>query len=326
MPLPPAPKLLLADSDREQLTVTGGQGGKPRGMTLRASIVLCAAEGLPNHEIARTLCTSVPTVLLWRKRYESGGLAAILDRPRSGRRKRISSQKEADIVDATVWAKPRGAAFWTLRALAAAKNVSPATVSRIWEKHNLRPESAMLTNDCTFAPSQRYIVGLYMTNRDKVMVLSFRYQIAALARDEARDLWKRYHGRPSRSTPLFDALHNLEGKVRGARRYPEFLRFLERIDQTVEADHEIHLILGNGGIQKHLEVKKWLASRPRYTLHFTPNGSSWSDQVEHWFAGLGPKPIFRTAFPRVGKLIRSIDRYNRSVDKEQQFFQWIDGG
>ena len=72
------------------------------------NIVLGAAKGLANRVLARQLSTSVPTVLLWRKRYEEAGLAGILeDRHRSGRPKRISNEKEAAIVEATIKTKPK---------------------------------------------------------------------------------------------------------------------------------------------------------------------------------------------------------------------------
>src|ERR1700710_2328527 len=106
MPLPAAPKLVLSNSDRKQLLEISNYRSTPRGIALRVDIVLSAADGMANHAIARSLVTSLPTVLLWRKRYQDGGLAALLeDRPRSGRPKQISAQKEADIVQATIQTK-----------------------------------------------------------------------------------------------------------------------------------------------------------------------------------------------------------------------------
>jgi len=82
----------------------------PRGIVLRIEIVLGAAEGLANRVLARRLYTSVPTVLLWRKRFESDGIAGILeDRPRSRRPKRISAEQEAAIVEATMKTTPKDA-------------------------------------------------------------------------------------------------------------------------------------------------------------------------------------------------------------------------
>src|SRR3974390_693077 len=90
MPLPPAPKLCLTDSDRKQLREISRHRSTPRGIVLRIDIVLGAAEGVANHVLARNLSTSLPTVLLWRKRFDSGGLAAVLDdRARRARPHRI---------------------------------------------------------------------------------------------------------------------------------------------------------------------------------------------------------------------------------------------
>src|SRR5215470_12628427 len=64
MPLPPAPKLSLTDSDRKQLLEISRHRSTPRGIVLRVDILLGAAEGIANHVLARNLSTSLPTVLL----------------------------------------------------------------------------------------------------------------------------------------------------------------------------------------------------------------------------------------------------------------------
>src|SRR6266852_4713382 len=105
MPLPPAARLALDEADRKQLMAIRQHRSAPRGMVLRINIILGAAEGLANRVLARK--PSVPTVLLWRKRYESDGIRGILeDRPRSGRPKRISAEREAAIVEATMKTTP----------------------------------------------------------------------------------------------------------------------------------------------------------------------------------------------------------------------------
>src|SRR6266404_2953520 len=98
MPLPPAAGLSLSDAERKQLVAIGRHRSSPRGIVLRIEIVLGAGQGLANRVLARKLSTSVPTVLLWRKRYQSDGIAGILEeRPRSGRPRRISAEQEATI-------------------------------------------------------------------------------------------------------------------------------------------------------------------------------------------------------------------------------------
>ena len=85
MPLPPAPPLAVMDADRKQLVALSRQRSIPRGILLRVNIILGAAGGRANHLLARDLSTTVTTVLLWRKRYETEGLTGLFaDRPRSG--------------------------------------------------------------------------------------------------------------------------------------------------------------------------------------------------------------------------------------------------
>lgn len=116
MPLPPAPKLSLTDADRKLLLeISHHRSSTPRGIVLRVDIVLGAAEGIANHVLARNLSTSLPTVLLWRRRFDSGGLAAVPeDRPRSGRPKQISAEREEAIVNATMKTTPKDATHWSV--------------------------------------------------------------------------------------------------------------------------------------------------------------------------------------------------------------------
>src|SRR3954469_20332005 len=108
MPLPPASKLVLTAPERKQLQVISRHRSTPRGIALRVNIILGAGEGTANHVLARELATSLPTVLLWRRRYERDGLNGVIeDRHRSGRPKQISAEKEAAIVEATIRTTPK---------------------------------------------------------------------------------------------------------------------------------------------------------------------------------------------------------------------------
>jgi putative transposase len=340
MPLPPAPRLLLANSDRKQLVTLSRQRNIPRGILLRVNIVLGAAEGLANHVLARDLSTSLPTVLSWRKRYESEGLAGLFtDRRRSGRPKRISEKQEAAIVEATIKTVPRDATHWSVRTMAASQKVSSATVQRIWKKHKLQPhrvESFKFSNDPEFAPKVRDIVGLYMNPPDKAIVLSVDEKSQIQALDRTQPILPLRPGLPERqthdyqrhgTTTLFAALNVLEGTVIGEcqprHRHQEFLRFLDRIDQSIDSGLQIHLVLDNYGTHKHPEVKKWLAERPRYHVHFTPTSSSWLNQIERWFAEITRKRIRRGTFRSVRELIKAINDYVRIYNQNPRPFQWV---
>jgi transposase len=340
MPLPAAAGLALSESERKQLMAISRHRSSPRGIVLRINIVLGAGEGLANRVLARELSTSVPTVLLWRKRYESDGIEGILeDRPRSGRPKRISGEREAAIVEATMKTTPKDATQWSVRAMAVAQKVSSATVQRIWRKHKLQPhrvESFKFSNDPQFALKVRDIVGLYMNPPDKAIVLSVDEKSQIQALDRTQPILPLRPSLPERqthdyerhgTTTLFAALNVLEGTVIGEcqsrHRHQEFLRFLDRIDQSVDAGLEIHLVLDNYGTHKHPEVKKWLAARPRYHAHFTPTSSSWLNQIERWFAEITRKRIRRGTFRSVRDLIKTIHDYIRLYNKNPRPFHWV---
>ena len=208
MPLPPSAGLTVSDAERRQLMALSRHRSSPRGIVLRINIVLGAAEGLANRVLARRLSTSVPTVLLWRKRFENDGIAGILeDRPRSGRPKRISVEREAAIVEATMKTTPKDATHWSVRAMAAVQKVSSATVQRIWKKHKLQPhrlESFKFSNDPQFARKVRDIVGLYLNPPDKAIVLSVDEKSQIQALDRTQPILPLRPGLPARQgvTPL----------------------------------------------------------------------------------------------------------------------------
>lgn len=340
MPLPAASKLILTDSQRKQLQAISRHRSTPRGIALRLNIILGAAEGAANHVLARNLSTSLPTVLLWRRRYESDGLTGVMeDRHRSGRPKQIAPAKEAAIVEATMKTTPKDATHWSVRAMAARQKVSPATVQRIWKKHKLQPhrvESFKFSTDPEFAPKVRDIVGLYMNPPDRAIVLSVDEKSQIQALDRTQPILALRPGLPARqthdyerhgTTTLFAALNVLEGTIiadcQPRHRHQEFLRFLERIDVSVAAGLEIHLVLDNYGSHKHPEVKKWLADRPQYHVHFTPTSSSWLNQVERWFAEITRKRIRRGTFRNVRDLTKAIGDYVRQYNRNPQPFHWV---
>jgi transposase len=98
------------------------------------------SEGKANRRIAEELQTSRPTVILWRKRFAEGGPTALTEEvPGRGRKPRISSAKVKQIVEATLHTKPKAATHWSVRSMAQAQGVSPATAQRIWDAHGLEP-------------------------------------------------------------------------------------------------------------------------------------------------------------------------------------------
>jgi transposase len=340
MPLPPARALAITEAERKELSSIEEQRSTPRGIVLRMRIILDASTGLANREIARRNSTSVPTVLLWRSRWEDDGMAGILaDRPRSGRPKGITAEQEEAIVKATLHTKPKDATHWSTRTMAVAQGVSPATVQRIWQKHKLQPhrsESFKFSTDPDFVGKVRDIVGLYLNPPDKAIVLSVDEKSQIQALDRTQPVLPLRQGLPERqthdyrrhgTTTLFAALNVLEGTViaqcQPRHRHQEFLRFLNQIERSVPKRRAIHLVLDNYGTHKHPLVREWFADHPRYHLHFTPTSSSWLNQIERWFAEITRKRIRRGTFRSVSELTAAIEDYIATYNQNPQPFHWV---
>src|SRR5262249_56002575 len=99
------------------------------------------------------------------------------------------------------------------------------------------------------------------------------------------------------------------GGGKGGKGHQGFLRFRYGYDEAVDSRLQIHLVLDHYGTHKHPAVKKWLAVRPRYHVHFTPTSSSWLNQIERWFADITRKRIRRGTFRSVRDLTKAIQNY-----------------
>ncbi|MGD0793940.1 MAG: IS630 family transposase [Terriglobales bacterium] len=340
MPRAAAPPLPLTEREREELLQISKLRSTPQSVALRVRIVLRASEGIANTVLARQLSTTLPTVLLWRARYQAEGLAGILeDRPRSGRPKEISAQQEAALLETTLHRTPKDATHWSVRSMAKTQGVSAATVQRIWKKHHLQPhrvETFKFSTDPQFVAKVLDIVGLYLHPPDRAIVLSGDEKSQIEALDRTQPILPLRPGLPERqthdyerhgTTTLFAALNVAAGKIiaqyQPRHRHQEFLRFLKQIDTATDPTLEVHFILDNYGTHKHPKVKKWFRAHPRYHVHFTPTSASWLNQVERWFAEITRKRIRRGTFRSVRDLVQAIQEYIRENNKSPHPFQWV---
>jgi len=335
----PAEKLVIDAADRRLLETWTRAHNAPQSVAMRCQVVLLAADGLANNAIASALGISRPTVLLWRARFVASGPQALVeDAPGRGRRRSITAAKVKRIVTATTQTTPPAATHWSCRTLARAQGVSSATVQRIWEAHGLQPHRTRtfkLSRDKRFVEKLTDVVGLYLHPPDKAIVLCVdeKSQIQALDRTQPGLPLKKgrcgtmthdykRHG----TTTLFAALNVLEGKVIGQclphHTNHEFLRFLRRLDREFPPDLTLHLILDNYGTHTHPNVKAWLATHPRFVLHFTPTSASWLNLVERWFREITTKRIRRGVFHSVEDLVVAIDTYLRETNKNPKPFVW----
>lgn len=334
-----APQLILSDGQRTQLETYARQRRLSTRLVQRAKIVLLAAAGKQDLEIARRLAIVPRTAARWRTRFLQQGIAGLeQDAPRPGRPRHISPETVRRVVEKTTREKPPHATHWSTRTMAAAVGISEATVRRIWRAHGLKPhrvESFKLSNDPQFAEKLQDIVGLYLNPPEHALVLSLdeKSQMQALDRSQpglplkpgrCQTLTHDYkrHG----TTTLFAALNTLDGNVLGTcmprHRHQEWLKFLRLIDRATPPDLDLHLIVDNYGTHKHPAVKRWQTRHPRFHFHFTPTSASWLNMVERFLRDLTENQLRRGVFTSVAQLERTVLDYIQHHNRHPKPFIW----
>lgn len=334
----PLQSITLVPDMQDQLQSMLRSRSLPQGLARRAKIVLLAVDGVSNKEIAEQLGLSRQTVGLWRKRFLEQGLVGIYDELRPGAPRSISDEKIASLIRKTLETKPKDGTHWSCRSIAEETKLSKSTVHRVWKAFGLQPHRQKhfkLSADPFFVEKVRDIVGLYLNPPDKAMVLCVdeKSQIQALNRTQpllplglgyVEGVTHDYvrHG----TTTLFAALDIASGRVitqcKKRHRHQEFLQFLRHIDQNVPEGLDLHLVVDNYATHKHAKVKHWLATRPRYHVHYTPTYASWLNQVEIWFNIITQRAIRRGSFRSVRDLIALIDRFVRDYNPKAKPFVW----
>ena len=334
-----APQITLTQEDRETLNRWSRGRSTPVRLMQRAKIVLLAAEGQRNKDIAGQLGMAPNTVGRWRRRFAAGGLAAIeKDAPRSGRKPTRRDQMARRIIEKTTRERPANGTHWSGRTLAAALGVDKSMVWRVWKAHGLKPHlwpTFKLSNDPRFVEKLMDVVGLYLDPPERALVLCVdeKSQIQALDRTQPGLPLKKgrcgtmthdyvRHG----TTTLFAALEMASGRLIGTclprHRHQEFLKFLKLMDQQTPPDLDLHLILDNYSTHKQARVQRWLKRHPRFHLHFTPTSSSWLNLIERWFREITDKRIRRGVFHSLRELVEAILAYVQQHNQNPRSFTW----
>lgn len=334
-----APPIVLSPEQRLTLEARARARRAPARSVERARIVLMAADGLQNREIAADLQVTPETVARWRQRFLAGGVAALeQDAPRPGRPRTITAAQVRTVIRKTTQQAPPNATHWSTRTMAAATGLSERSIRRIWRQHGLKPHLARrfkISRDPAFAEKLEAIVGLYLNPPEHALVLCVdeKSQIQALDRTQPGLPLKR--GRAGTMThdykrhgtaTLFAALNTRDGSVISMcddrHRHQEWLKFLRVIDDVTPPDKDLHLIVDNASTHKHAKVQRWLARHPRFHVHFTPTSSSWLNMVERFFRDLTQRRLRRGVFRDVEELITVIGNYVDQHNEQPKPFIW----
>jgi transposase len=336
----------LSDEERETLERQARRRKISRAEAQRAEIVLLAADGVNNCEVARSVGVTRQTVRTWRERFARARLDGLSDEPRCGAPRKIGDDQIEAIIVKTLEQKPANATHWSTRDMARASGVSTSSVHRIWRAFSLQPhrtETFKLSTDPQFVEKVRDIVGLYLDPPAKALVICVDEKSQIQALDRTQPLLPMRPGQVERrshdyerhgTTTLFAAFIaavNAETNVKAGsvigqcmprHRASDFRKFLDEIERNVPDGLDIHVVMDNASTHKTKLIRDWFAKRPRWHTHFTPTSSSWLNQVERFFALITDKQIKRGAHVSVKALITDIEVYIDRHNAKPQPLRW----
>lgn len=331
-------RIVLTTEERDALESWARRPKTSQALAERARIVLACEKTTSDREVAAELRVHRVTVGKWRRRFVVKRLDGLLDEPRPGAPRKISDAEVERVIARTLESKPREATHWSTRSLARELGMSQSAISRIWRAFSLQPhrsETFKLSSDPLFIDKVRDIVGLYLSPPDRAMVLCVDEKSQIQALDRTRPLLPLRPGQAERrthdyvrhgTTSLFAALDVKTGKVIGEchrrHRAIEFRKFLDTIDDAVPTELDVHLVLDNLSTHKAPTVRRWLAKRPRFHLHFTPTSSSWINMVERWFGLLTERQLRRGVHRSTVALEAAIESYIAVTNDSPKPFIW----
>ncbi|HEV2810201.1 MAG TPA: IS630 family transposase [Acidimicrobiales bacterium] len=324
---------------------------------VRARIVLLAAEGAQNVEIARGVGVCVDVASRWRKRFCQEGLVGLRDRPRSGRPRRFGDKVVAGI-KAMACERPQQRQVplsrWSSTDLAAqamtegmVESISSSTVRRWLHAAAIKPwqfRSWIFPRDPQFALKAARVLDLYGRVFDGVELGPDDYVISADEKSQLQAL-RRCHpdtgagpGRTRRvefeyergGTLAYMAAYDVHagrlfGSVADKTGIVPFMTLADRV-MTMEpycSARRVFWVVDNGSSHNgKRSIDRMSTAWPNATLIHLPVHASWLNQIEIVFSVIQRKVIKPADFADLAaladRLVRFEDRYNATATP----FQW----
>lgn len=334
--------LEVSVGDREVLGRWARSGGVSARVARQARVLLSAADGVSNEEIARCCGVAPNTVRAWRRGFESGGLEWLgtVVGGRGPARSLDAGRVSAIVADTLFEQPPDGSSCWSTRSMAARHGVGKDVVARVWREHGLRPWRAdvfKLSRDRDFEAKLADVVGLYLDPPEAAAVFAFDEKTQVQAMDRTQPSLPMVPGRNRTLThdykrhgtvDLFAALNVATGEVlhqtRKRHTGADVLAFFKQIDLHTPRRLEVHIVLDNLSAHKSKPVRDWLShpEHARWHLHFTPTSASWANLVESWFSILTRKALKARTHTSVADLVDTIDTWTSHWNHNPKPLKW----
>lgn len=306
---------------------------------LRSRIVLAAAAGVPNQQIASDLGVPQVTVGKWRRSFAELGLDGLHDAPRSGR----PPKHDAAVwqrVQTTACQQPESQGRWSVRTLARKVGLPHSTVHAMLNASELQPHrirTFTFSPDPEFEPKLLDIVGLYLKPPENALVLCVDEKPGIQALDRTQPLlplrakkpqsWTNEYVRHGTQT-MIAALEIATGKVvahvRNRRTSVNFLRFMNEVLRTYPGC-QLHVVMDNLNIHKNEAARRWLARHPQVRFHYTPTHASWVNLIECFFSILSKQGLAHSVQHSKQDLKELLHRFIVNYNESCNPFTWTKG-
>ncbi|MEV2270869.1 IS630 family transposase [Nonomuraea africana] len=350
--------ITLSASERRRLKKIAYSHTAAYQLVVRVRIVLDAAHGYSNNQIAQRRGVTVDTVRLWRGRYRSQeGIKSLTDRPRSGRPPTFSTLQRAEVkalacqlpaetgAPLSRWSCPELACEAVTRGLAA--KISASTVRRILAEDTLKPwqhQSWIFIRDPAFAAKATRVLDLYARRWDDIPLGDDEYVISA---DEKTSIQARCRCHPTlppgrarmmRINHDYDrggalaylAAYDVHRAHVFGRCSPKtgIVPFMDLAEQVMTQEpyasaKRVFWIVDNGSSHRGKTAADRLTERfPNAVMVHTPVHASWVNQVEIFFSIVQRKVVSPNDFTGLDQVEDRLIAFERRYNETARPFRW----
>jgi transposase len=351
-------RITLTGSQRRELTRLARAGRTEQRLVTRAAIVLAAADGQSNAQIARSLRVCEDTARKWRRRWLAApGAASLGDAKRSGRRPMFTAVQVAQ-VKALACTPPAQAGLplsrWSCPELARhavtdgiCASISPATVRRWLSEDALKPwqyQSWIFITDPDFTAKAHRVLDLYdrkwegkpLDRNDYVLSADEKTSIQARCRchpnlpaGKARQI-RVNHDYDRRGALAYLAAYDVHqgtvfGRCEDSTGIDAFTRLVTQVmtQEPYASADRVFWIVDNGSSHRGQAASDRLAAQfPNAIMVHTPVHASWLNQIEVYFSIVQRKVLSPNDFTDLEAVTDRLAAFENRYNKTARPFKW----
>ena len=349
--------ITLTDRDRAELENVARARKAPLRTVQRAWIVLAAADGQHNAQIARDLGLHVDTVRTWRGRFAAEGITGLADRPRSGRPAVFAATVRAE-VKALACSLPAEHGLplsrWSAQDLAReavtrgiTERVSGSTVRRWLDADAIKPwqhRSWIFPRDPDFATKAGQVLDRYDRRWRGRRLRPDEYVISADEKSQLQALHRRHDDLPpgpertrrvefeySRGGTLaylaaLDVHHaTVMGRCAPTTGIVPFGELVEQVmtQEPYASARRVFWVVDNGSSHAgRASVDRMREAWPTAVLVHLPIHASWLNQVEIYFSIVQRKIIKPANFADLATLGQRLLAFETRYNATATPFDW----